>query len=252
MNFIISKHNEDRFIIIAHRGASNLAPENTLKAFKKAIELKADYIEFDVRQSKDGEIVIMHDANTFRTTGYSGIIEKLTLEELKELDCGEGEKIPTLEELVKLAKGKIGLNCEIKAKDMVHKIIEIIREADLFESTIISSFKQKELIKIRYLEPQIKIASLNPTRSGWFINWFSRKKMIKTAVENKFYAINPLYLIMNKNFIDKAHKKNLKVYPWTVDSISVIENLIKMGVDGIISNDISRVKDVLNKLNNLK
>ncbi len=248
MNFIISKHIEDRIIIIAHRGASNLAPENTLKAFKKAIELKADFIEFDVRQSKDGEIVIIHDANTFRTTGYSGIIEKMTLEELKELDCGDGEKIPTLEELVKLAKGKIGLNCEIKVGNMAHKIIEIIRDADLFKSTIISSFKQKELLKIRNLEPRLKIASLNPTRSGWLMDWFSRKKMIKTAVENNFYAINPLYLVVNKKFIDKAHIKNLKIYPWTVDSISAIENLIKIGVDGIISNNISRVKDVVNKL----
>ena len=243
-------NSKEKVLIFAHRGASNLAPENTLKAFKKAIELKADYIEFDVHQSKDGEIVIMHDANTFRTTGHSGIIEKMTLEELKELDCGDDEKIPTLEELVKLAKGKIGLNCEIKAKGIAQKIIEIIREADLFESTIISSFKQKELLKIKNLEPRLKIASLNPTRTGWILNWFSRKKMIKTAEENKFYAINPLYLVVNKKFIDKAHKKNIKVFPWTVDSITAIENLIKKGVDGIITNNISRAKEVLNKLYN--
>ncbi len=243
-------NSKEKVLIFAHRGASNLAPENTLKAFKKAIELKADYIEFDVHQSKDGEIVIMHDANTFRTTGHSGIIEKMTLEELKELDCGDDEKIPTLEELVKLAKGKIGLNCEIKAKGIAQKIIEIIKEADLFESTIISSFKQKELLKIKNLEPRLKIASLNPTRTGWILNWFSRKKMIKTAEENKFYAIDPLYLVVNKKFIDKAHEKNIKVFPWTVDSITAIENLIKKGVDGIITNNISRAKEVLNKLYN--
>ena len=243
-------NSKEKVLIFAHRGASNLAPENTLKAFKKAIELKADYIEFDVHQSKDGEIVIMHDANTFRTTGHSGILEKMTLEELKELDCGDDEKIPTLEELVKLAKGKIGLNCEIKAKGIAQKIIEIIKEADLFESTIISSFKQKELLKIKNLEPRLKIASLNPTRTGWILNWFSRKKMIKTAEENKFYAINPLYLVVNKKFIDKAHEKNIKAFPWTVDSITAIENLIKKGVDGIITNNISRAKEILNKLYN--
>jgi len=241
-------NSKEKVLIFAHRGANNLAPENTLKAFKKAIELKADYIEFDVHQSKDGEIVIMHDANTFRTTGHSGIIEKMTLEELKELDCGDDEKIPTLEELVKLAKGKIGLNCEIKAKGIAQKIIEIIKEADLFESTIISSFKQKELLKIKNLEPRLKIASLNPTRTGWILNWFSRKKMIKTAEENKFYAINPLYFVVNKKFIDKAHEKLIKVFPWTVDSITAIENLIIIGVDGIITNNISRAKEVLNKL----
>jgi len=243
-------NNNEKILIFAHRGASNLAPENTLKAFKKAIELNADYIEFDVHQSKDGEIVIVHDGNTFRTTGHLGLIKNMTLEEIKKLDCGDGEKIPTLHELIKLAKGKIGLNCEIKAKGMAQKIIEILREADLFESTIISSFNHSELLKIKKLEPQLKIASLNPTRTGWILNWFSRKNLIKNAVKNQFYAINPLYLIVNKKFIDKAHEKNLAVFPWTVDSFTTIENLIKMEADGIITNNISRVKEVLNKVNN--
>ncbi len=241
---------KEKVLIIAHRGASNLAPENTLKAFKKAIELNADYIEFDVHQSKDGEIVIVHDGNTFRTTGHLGLIKNMTLEEIKKLDCRDSEKIPTLHELIKLAKGKIGLNCEIKAKGIAQKIIEILRDADLFESTIISSFNQKELLEFKKLEPQLKIASLNPTRTGWILNWFSRKNLIKNAVKNQFFAINPLYLIVNKKFIDKAHEKNLAVFPWTVDSFTTIENLIKMGADGIITNNISRVREVLHKLNN--
>ena len=239
--------NKEKFLIFAHRGASNLTPENTLKAFKKAIDLKADYIEFDVHQSKDGEIVIMHDANTFRTTGHLGIIKNMTLEELKKLDCGDGEEIPTLEELINLTKGKISLNCEIKAKGMTQKIIEILREADLFETTIISSFIHSELLKFKKFEPKLKVASLDPTRTGWIINWFSRKNLIKNADKNQFYAVNPLYLIVKKKFVDKAHEKNLKVFPWTVDSITSIENLINMGVDGIISNDISRVREILEK-----
>jgi len=239
--------NQEKILIFAHRGASNLAPENTLKAFKKAIELKADYIEFDVHQSKDGEIVIMHDANTFRTTGHLGLIKDMTLNELKKLNCGDGEKIPTLEELINLTKGKIGLNCEIKVEGIAQKIIELLKEADLFESTIISSFIHSELLKFKKLEPLLKIASLNPTRTGWIIDWFSRKNLIKNADKNQFYAVNPLYLIVKKKFVDKAHEKNLKVFPWTVDSITSIENLINMGVDGIISNDISRVREILEK-----
>lgn len=242
-------NSKEKVLIIAHRGASNIAPENTLKAFKKAIELNADCIEFDVHQSKDGEIVIIHDGNTFRTTGQFGLIKNMTIEEIRKLDCGDGEIIPTLHELIKLAKGKIGLNCEIKVKGIAQKIIGIFREADLFESTIISSFNQKELLEIKKIEPRLKIASLNPTRTGWILNWFSRKKMIKTADENRFYAINPLYLVVNKKFIDKAHERNIKVFPWTVDSMTAIEKLIKMGVDGIITNNISSVVEVLNKLN---
>jgi glycerophosphoryl diester phosphodiesterase len=236
-----------KILVIAHRGASNLAPENTLKAFMKAIELGADCIEFDVHQSKDGEIVIIHDANTFRTTGHLGLIKDMTLEEIKKLNCGDGEQIPTLEELINLARGKISLNCEIKAKGMTQKIVEILSETDFFESMIISSFNHNELLKIKNLEPKVKIAALNPTRTGWIINWFSRKNVIKTASKNNFYAINPLYLIVNQKFINNAHENDLKVFPWTVDSASSIESLIKMGVDGIISNDVSRVQFVMKK-----
>lgn len=242
-------NNKEKVLIFAHRGASNIAPENTLKAFKKAIELKADYIEFDLHKSRDGEMVIMHDANTFRTTGHAGFIEKMTLEELNQLDCGQGEKIPTLNELIEVTKGKIGLNCEIKSKGVAEKVVDIFRDAKLIDSTIISSFKHSELLKIQKLEPQLKLASLNPTRTGWITSWFSRRTMLKNAFQNQFYAINPLYLLVNNKFVKKAHNKNLKVFPWTVDSQQQILSLVKIGVDGIITNNISSVKEVLNRLN---
>ena len=95
-------------LLIGHRGASAIAPENTLKAFQKAIDLKADYVEFDVHQSMDGELIVIHDPNTFRSTGHKGSIEKMSLAEIKELDAGEGEKIPTLDEIIQITKGKIG------------------------------------------------------------------------------------------------------------------------------------------------
>lgn len=242
-------NNKEKVLIFAHRGASNIAPENTLKAFKKAIELKADYIEFDAHQSKDGEIVIIHDSNTFRTTGHTGIIEKMTLKQIKRLDCGRGEKIPTLNELIEITKGKIALNCEIKSMGIAEKIVHIFRDANLIDSTIISSFKHSELLKIQKLEPRLKLASLNPKRTGWILSWFSRRNMLKNTFQNQFYAINPFHLLVNYQFVKKAHDKNLKVFPWTVNSPTTIENLVKMGVDGIITNNISRVKKILNQFN---
>jgi len=80
--------NSSHILIIGHRGAYRYPPENTLKSFSRAIKLGADYTEFDIHQSKDGEIVIMHDENTFRTTGFKGLIKNMTLKDLKELDCG--------------------------------------------------------------------------------------------------------------------------------------------------------------------
>ena len=191
----------------------------------------------------------MHDANTFRTTGHFRLLKEMTLEELKQLDCGDGEKIPTLRELVRLAKGKIGLNCEIKARGLTEQIVDIINEEKLLESTIISSFKHDLLLEIQKLEPRIKLASLEPTRTGWIKSWLSRKKLIREAINNKFYAINPFFKLVNQNFRDKAHNNNLKIFPWTVNSYSAIKKLINNGVDGIITNEIQRVRELMNRTN---
>jgi len=237
------------FSIIAHRGANNIAPENTLKAFQKAIELGADMIEFDVRKTLDEKIVISHDNTLIRITGKIGSIKNMTLNELRELDFGEGEKIPTLEELITLTKGKIDLNCEIKVRGIEQKLVDIFRNADLLDSILISSFKNDVLIKIQKIEPKIRLAALNPSKCGWISSWISRKKIINVAKYNKFYAINPLFKLVNKKFIKKAHHNNIKIFPWTVDSDSAITKLIKIGVDGIITNDISKVKEILNQIN---
>lgn len=235
-----------KIIIMGHRGANKIAPENTLKSFKKAIELGADFVEFDVRQSKDGEIVIVHDEDTFRTTGQKGLIEDMDLIDLKKLDFGESEKIPTLNELISLAKGKISLNCEVKVEGIIKKIVQIFQDTNSIDFLIISSFIHKELKKIKKIAPNIKLAALIPEGSGLLIDWNFRKKAIDEAVKNRFFAINPLYKLVNRQFVDYAHEKGLKVYPWTVDSGIAIKKLVNIGVDGIITNDIERAKEVLN------
>ncbi len=226
-------------LLIAHRGASNIAPENTLKAFQKAIDLKADYVEFDVHQSMDGELIVIHDPNTFRSTGHNGSIKKMTLPEIKELNAGEGEQIPTLEELIKLAKGKIGLQLEIKASGIAQKIVNALRNANLIDSTIISSFIHKELSEVQKIEPNAKIAAL--------IVGIRKNKTLQKAIDNKFGYIHPQYKTIKKSFIDAAHENNIMVNAWTVDGRDDMEKLIAMGIDGIITNDIELAKEVLNR-----
>lgn len=172
----------------------------------------------------------------------------MNLEELKQLDCGEGETIPTLQELINLAKGKIKLNCEIKSRGIAEKIVKIINDADIIDTTIISSFKHDVLLKIQKLDPRFKLASLEPTRTGWIRSWVSRKKLLSIANRNEFYAINPFYKLVNQQFVSKAHKNDIKVFPWTVNSDFSIRKLIEVGVDGIITNEVSRVKKILNSL----
>ena len=237
----------EKILVIGHRGANNIAPENTLKSFKKAIELGADYIEFDIHQSKDGEIVIMHDANTYNTTGHKGLIKRMTLKELKELDCGEGERIPTLQELIKIAKYNIGLQIEIKAKGMAEKLVELLRKEDLIESSIISSFLHEELLNIQKIEPKLKLATLEPIISNPSKNWDYHLEILNKVINNKYFAIHPRYQLVNKRLINYAHDNNIKVNIWTVNSKAWMKKFIKKGVDGLITDNIQNAKDVLKR-----
>jgi len=236
-----------RVLIIGHRGASNIAPENTLKAFQKAIELGADYIEFDIHQSKDGEIVIMHDSNTLRTTGHDGKIREMTLKELQLLDCGEGERIPTLHEIIEITKGKIGLQIEVCAAGMAEQLISILKEEDLIESSIISSFQYKELLNIQKLEPKLKLATLEPIITGWSKNWEYHSEILHKVIKNNYFAIHPRQHLVNQELINHAHKNNIKVNIWTVNSKAAMKKFIQMGVDGIITDNIQNAKKALNK-----
>ena len=244
---------EKKVLIVGHRGASSVSPENTLKAFQKAIELKADYIEFDLFKSKDGELVVTHDPELSRLTGHSGFVEDLTLEELKTLDFGEGEKIPTLLDVIYLTKGKIGLCVEVLSTNIGKKLVQLLRESDLVENTIISSFNFKELKKIQKLEPNFKFASIIPyeghvDNNPKWKNWKTKKKAIDRAAKNNFSFIHPHYVIIDKQLIDYSHHQNLKVNVYTVDVKLAMKRLIKNGVDGIITNDIIAAKEVVNKI----
>ena len=234
-----------KILIIAHRGASKLAPENTLKAFQTAIDLGADYIEFDVRKSKDGEIVIMHDRSVFRTTHKLGWINRMTLEEIKSLDAGEGEEVPTLKELIKNTKGKIKYMCEIKTYGIIEKVIRIFDDFKLQDDTILISFKHTELVKVQNLNLNLRTGAILPSGIGWLTNWFLKKKSILSINENIFYSINPYYKLLNQNYVNIVHKKGLKIFPWTINSNRKMKKLFKMNIDGILTNDILKAKKSL-------
>ena len=235
----------NKFLLIAHRGASNIAPENTLKAFRMAMDLNADGIEFDVRQSRDGELVIIHDNNVFRTTHRFGFINRMNLDTIKSLDAGEGEQIPTLREMTSIVKGKVILMCELKVHGISEQVVNILKNADLIDSTIVISFKHNELLKVQKIEPDLKIGSIIPSGSGWITNWYEKKKAILFASSHGFFSINPFYPIINQKLVDFAHHHGLKVFPWTVNSKRAVKKLKEMGVDGVLTNNISKVKKFL-------
>jgi len=158
---------ENLFIKIAHRGASAYEPENTLRSFERAIELKADMIELDVRYSLDRHLVVLHDAKVDRTTDGTGLVALKTLSELKELDAGKGEQIPTLEEVLEFGIGRTKFVIELKENGVEDKVVDLINKNNLLEDVFIISFKPMRLKMIKELEPKIKtglilFASLNP------------------------------------------------------------------------------------------
>ena len=231
-------------MLIAHRGASDLAPENTLKAFDLAIELGANFIEFDVRRTVDNEIVIMHDPGVFRTTHRLGFVKRLTLKKIKSLNAGNGESIPTLKELLQATKGKIGYMCELKVKGISEKVVKILSENNALDSSILISFKHKELLKCQIEHPELKLGAIIPSGFGWITNWFFRKKLLTYLSEKNFFSINPFFPLVDKRFVDRAHDYDLKVFPWTINSKSKMKKLSKMGVDGILTNHISKLKNL--------
>ncbi len=238
------KVDKSKILIIGHKGASKSEPENTLRSFRKAIELQADYIELDVQVSKDGEIVVIHDYEISKLTGHSGNVKEMTLDELKQLNIGEGEKIPTLQEVIMLAQGEIGLQIEIKVEKIGKKIIEMLRDASLIESTIISSFIHHELVKIKKLEPEIKLGALISERISEPRDLTNATKRV---IKKKLFAIHPYFAGVNRELIEFAHNNNLKVNVWTLNDKPDMERLIKLGVDGIITNDIALAKELLGR-----
>lgn len=220
------KSKKVNFVKIAHRGASAYEPENTLRSFKRAVEMGADMLELDVRLSRDGHLIVMHDENLDRTTNGIGPAREKTLAELKTLDAGGGEKIPTLEEVIGLVKGKTGFVIELKEPGTERGVIELLRENQLIQDVFIVSFHRNFLIKIKEREPQM--------RTGLIL--YSSLDPIQAAKECLADAVAPYHDFVTPEMVEKAHGDNLILITWTVDDRRRAEYLRGIGVDGIVTN----------------
>lgn len=212
--------------IIAHRGASFFEPENTLRSIKRAMDMGADMVEVDVRLSKDGKLVVIHDATVDRTTNGSGHIKDMSLFELKKLDAGLVEQIPTLEEVIELVKDKISLVVEIKIPAIEDRVVETIQEKGL-KDVLVTSFYHRVVKNVGNIDPSIEtgiIFACQPLRA-----W-------KMALDAGSEVIFPRHEFVDANMVENAHKHGIFVYPWTIDDPGKTKDLIKLGVDGIVTN----------------
>jgi glycerophosphoryl diester phosphodiesterase len=240
----IDQMKKSKLLIIAHRGASGYAPENTLAAFKKAIELKADYIELDVQLTKDGELVIIHDSNVARTTNGTGEVCELTYEEIRKLDAGKWfhmkfseQRIPTLQEVITVCSGKIGLLIEIKNPNLYPSIAEKLAlelkknnlDAPQNDEVIVQSFDFELLKTFNKFAPNIPLGLLVKYRVQGISN--IQLKEWSSLVN----YLNPNKALVTKRFIRRIHSNKLKVFPYTVRDKKSIKRLIDSKVDGIVT-----------------
>jgi glycerophosphoryl diester phosphodiesterase len=222
---------------IAHRGASGQAPENTLLAFRTAFALGADAIECDVQLSADAAPVILHDATLERTTNGHGALAALSLEALRQLDAGAGERIPTLQEVLDLcrAAGKL-VNLEVKADSLdgalaVARVMgEAITAGHYEESTLVSSFWLPAVAALKQAHPTIRTATLH---SGLRWRFASILEAARTCGAG---AIHPQNALVSRRMVQEAHAAGLEVNVWTVDRPKAMLRLLSWGVDGIMTN----------------
>ena len=147
---------------MAHRGASAYEPENTLRAFQRAIDLGADMSELDVHMSRDGHVIVMHNATVEKTTNGVGAIKNMTLAEIKALDAGKGERVPTLQEVIDLVRGKHGLYIELKGEGTPGPVVEVLRRNGFTDrkQVIVGSFLPWLVQQTRELAPEIATSLL--------------------------------------------------------------------------------------------
>lgn len=229
---------------IAHRGASGTFPENTVSAFRAAVEAGADMCELDVQLSRDGAVVVIHDDTVERTTDGIGEVAELTLEELKRLDAGakfkggpfKGAQIPTLDEVFSATSGKCGLNIELKAGGLEHQVAQIMQARNALSDSIVSSFDWEYLKKIQQLNFNIRVGLLAEEKPV---------ELMMNAVAMRAYSINPRWDMVTPDLCKAAHERGLKLYTWTVDADARMRALIESGVDGIMTNYPERLRTVV-------
>lgn len=240
--------------VIAHRGASGIAPENTLAAFRKAVELGAGFIETDLQLSRDAHLVALHDDTLERTTNGSGPVSSRTLEELRQLDAGSwfgasghenhagfaGERIPAVEEILAFGREhEIGLFLEVKPtgpSGAEHAIVGALHACGEVPRSVVLSFSPSVLKRVRQLDPLVVTGFLFSDRLT---------TAVATAVDAGARQLLPRTNHVTRELVTEAHAHDLRVVAWTANTSDEMQKLISAGVDGIITNYPDRLVELL-------
>ncbi len=254
--FNFKKVNSKPHIIIGHRGAGALGPENTIAAIRIGLANNVDRIEVDVHQTKDGEIVVIHDETLNRTTNGEGLIKSKTWDEIFKLDAGskfsseyKNERVPLLDEVIKFIDGRAGLIIEIKGGSECYpgieqKIADIINDNNALEWCMVHSFYTGVLVKLHQIEPALKLHKLFIVKFS-FLPFMVALEGIEYFNLEKYPYINEYslnYHFANRRIIKKLQKSGKKVNVWTVNESKDAKKLLSIGVDGIITDFPDKMK----------
>ena len=241
---------------IAHRGASGqgLAPENTLAACEKAIQLGVDAIEIDVPATRDGQIVVLHDPSIDRTTDGAGLVVDLSADQVRRADAGSwfgadfaGERIPLLEEVLDLARHRAMVLVEIKAEFITERILQVIDTVAAAEHGIVQSFNPATVERVKLLAPVLPTALLvgqlptTPSR-------VRARRMVQQVLQVGANVLAIWHATLTPPFLDEMRKRGVAVWAWTVDQDIIMRDLAMMGVQGIITNYPDQLNLVLDDL----
>jgi glycerophosphoryl diester phosphodiesterase len=218
-------------IIIGHRGASGYEPENTLRSFDRAIEMGVNSIEIDVHRCASDEIVVIHDDTVDRTTDGEGSVADLVWDDLKHLDAGNGQRIPLLSQVFNLVNKRVGINIDIKDPNAVSGVVSMIEEyiqnhGWSYNNFLISSFDHENIREVHKRNGAIPVALLF---EGQILG------VIETVKKTNASLAILDYFSVTKEFITDAHAKNINVFAYTVNAKDIANELIRFGIDGIIT-----------------
>lgn len=229
--------------VTAHRGASRECPENTMAAFRMAAELGADWIELDVQQTADGQLIVMHDTNLLRTTGVPKNVWEATWDEISGLDAGSwfspefaGEPVPLLSQVLELAVEQgIRLNIELKPTghetDFEQQVVDLVREYGYAEGCVITSQVYSVLERVKEYDPEIRTVYVMSVAYG---------NLLKLEAADAF-SVQAASL--SSGMVSRLHDQGREVYAWTVNTRSIMDKMLRLNVDNLITDDITLAKE---------
>lgn len=219
-------------LVVAHRGANAYAPENTLAAFRLATEQGADAIEFDVRSTADGHLVVIHDASLERTTDRGGEVQALSLEEVRRADAGgrrgpafRGERVPMLEEVLDTVRGRLLVDIELKVTGIEARVVEQLTRAEMASDALVTSFLEDAVVEIRALDAGVAVGLLQ--------QWPDVSRATDLGVD----VYLPHVRALSAELAAVCRARGLQIIPWTVRSEDEARIVLQHGVHGLVADD---------------